>query len=83
MMGDLAALNGHANRGFKLKNAPVENFRPMRVVVVGAGFSGILAAIRIPEKLRNVELAVYERNEGIGGVWYVNSWCSILLSGCC
>ena len=79
MMGDIAALNGnsnmngHANRGFKLKNVPVENFRPMRVVVVGAGFSGILAAIRIPEKLRNVELAVYERNEGIGGVWYVNS----------
>jgi NADPH-dependent 2,4-dienoyl-CoA reductase/sulfur reductase-like enzyme len=55
--------------GFTLKDAPIENLRPVRVVVIGAGFSGILAAIRIPERLRNVELVVYEKNEDIGGVW--------------
>jgi NADPH-dependent 2,4-dienoyl-CoA reductase/sulfur reductase-like enzyme len=54
---------------FTLRNEPVENLRPLRVVVVGAGFSGIVAAIRIPEKLRNVDLTVYEKNEGLGGVW--------------
>lgn len=26
---------------------------------------------RIPQKLRNVDLVVYEKEEGIGGVWYV------------
>ena len=31
---------------FTLKNVPVENQRPLRVVVVCAGFSGICAAIR-------------------------------------
>ena len=64
--------NGPANGttpAFALKNEPVENLRPLRVVVVGAGFSGIVAAIRIPEKLRNVDLTVYEKNEGVGGVW--------------
>jgi len=24
---------------------------------------------RIPERLRNIDFAVYEKNEGIGGVW--------------
>jgi len=55
---------------FTLKTEPVENLRPLRVVVVGAGFSGIVAAIRIPERLKNVDLTVYEKNEGVGGVWY-------------
>lgn len=31
---------------FTLKEAPVENLRPLKVRVIGAGFSGILAAIR-------------------------------------
>lgn len=52
-----------------LKEEPVENLRPLKVRVVGAGFSGICAAIRIPERLRNIDLVVYEKNEGIGGVW--------------
>ncbi len=36
-------------------------------------------ARRIPERLRNVDLTVYEKNEGVGGVWYelhVNSFTS-------
>lgn len=31
---------------FTMKAGVVENLRPMRVVVIGAGFSGIVAAIR-------------------------------------
>jgi hypothetical protein len=97
------AANGHKNAyaPFTLKDAPIENQRPMRVVVVGAGYSGICAAIRyfshieyrisrnglgelvanaifyrIPEKLRNVDLTVYEKSDGIGGVWYDAGSCS-------
>ena len=71
-MADTNGVNGahpHPPSGFTLKAEPVENLRPLRVVVVGAGFSGIVAAIRIPEKLRNIDLTVYEKNEGLGGVW--------------
>jgi cation diffusion facilitator CzcD-associated flavoprotein CzcO len=46
----------------------------MRVVCIGAGFSGILAAIRVPEWLRNVEFQVYEKNEGVGGTWWENRY---------
>ncbi|KXX78294.1 putative sterigmatocystin biosynthesis monooxygenase stcW [Madurella mycetomatis] len=66
--------NEHVGVNFTLKDVPVENLRPLRVVVVGAGFSGILAAIRIPEKLRNVELVVYEKSERVGGVWWLNKY---------
>jgi hypothetical protein len=38
-----------------------DSSRPMRVIVIGAGFSGIYLGIRIPEKLRNVELVIYEK----------------------
>ena len=75
-MGEMPTGNGyHENLGkqFTIKDATIENLRPFRVVVVGTGFSGILAAIRIPERLRNVELVVYEKNEGVGGVWYDSS----------
>jgi hypothetical protein len=52
-----------------LHDAPVENQRPLRVIVIGAGYSGIYLGIRIPEKLRNVDLVIYEKNAGMGGTW--------------
>lgn len=73
-MGEMPPVNGcdgDLDKGFTIKDAPVENLRPLKVIVIGAGYSGILAAIRIPERLRNVELVVYEKNEAVGGVWYV------------
>jgi len=57
---------------FKLNDAPVENLRRLRVVVIGAGYSGIYCGIRIPERLRNVDLVIYEKNGGVGGTWYEN-----------
>ncbi|KAK4154652.1 hypothetical protein C8A00DRAFT_32545 [Chaetomidium leptoderma] len=69
-MGEIPAVNGE----FTIKDVPIENLRPLKVVVVGAGFSGILAAIRIPERLRNIELVVYEKNEDVGGVWLSNKY---------
>lgn len=56
------------------KDQPVENFRPLKVIAIGAGFSGIYVSIRIPEWLRNVELVVYEKNEGLGGTWWENRY---------
>lgn len=78
----LVATNGaaHAVNGtgraatFKLQDKPVENFRLVKVIVIGAGYSGIYHAIRIPERLRNVELVVYEKNAGVGGTWYENRY---------
>lgn len=72
-------LNGQVNgvtaqTPFKLYDASVENLRRLKVIVIGAGYSGIYCGIRIPERLRNVELVIYEKNAGVGGTWYENRY---------
>ena len=63
---------GTATKRFNLHDSPIENLRPLKVIVIGAGYSGIYCGIRIPEKLRNVELVIYEKNAGVGGTWWEN-----------
>ena len=57
-----------------LHDTPIENQRPMKVIVIGAGYSGIYLGIRIPERIRNCELVIYEKNAGVGGTWYENRY---------
>ncbi|KAH6723072.1 hypothetical protein BKA61DRAFT_533841 [Leptodontidium sp. MPI-SDFR-AT-0119] len=65
----------HSNASpLTLKDAPVENLRPLKVRVIGAGYSGIYLGIRIPQRLRNIDLKIYEKNEGIGGTWWENRY---------
>lgn len=61
-------------RPWKLHDVAVENHRPMKIIVIGAGYSGIYCGIRIPEKIRNCELTIYEKNAGYGGAWYENRY---------
>ncbi len=46
--------------------------RPLKVIYVGAGVSGICAAIRFPQFVPSVELAIYEKNADVGGTWFEN-----------
>ncbi|KAI0967454.1 flavin-binding monooxygenase [Xylaria arbuscula] len=59
---------------FELKHEPLDDHRPMKVRVVGAGYSGIYLGIRIAQRLRNIDLQIYEKNEGVGGTWWVNRY---------
>ncbi|KAI0737196.1 flavin-binding monooxygenase [Daedaleopsis nitida] len=59
---------------FKLGEFAIDEYRPIKVVVIGAGFSGILAGIRFPQKIPNVELTIYERSAGVGGTWFNNRY---------
>ncbi|KAI9665674.1 MAG: hypothetical protein M1821_003608 [Bathelium mastoideum] len=59
---------------WKLHGATVENHRPIKVIVIGAGYSGIYCGIRIPERIRNFNLTIYEKNAGYGGAWYENRY---------
>ncbi|KAF1962747.1 hypothetical protein CC80DRAFT_512091 [Byssothecium circinans] len=74
----LATTNGASNSAsaspFKLHDRPIDSSRRLKVIVIGAGYSGIYLGIRIPEKLRNVELVIYEKNSGLGGTWYENRY---------
>ncbi|POR38890.1 Uncharacterized protein TPAR_00894 [Tolypocladium paradoxum] len=63
-----------AAAAFTCKDVPIENHRPLKVRVIGAGYSGVYMGIRIPQRLRNIDLKIYEKNEGIGGTWWENRY---------
>ncbi|CAK7219658.1 hypothetical protein SBRCBS47491_003921 [Sporothrix bragantina] len=52
----------------------IDYARPMKVIVIGAGISGILAAIRFPRRIPNLDLVVYDKNPEVGGTWYENKY---------
>ncbi|KAI9372983.1 putative sterigmatocystin biosynthesis monooxygenase stcW [Aspergillus egyptiacus] len=55
--------------------------RRLRVITIGAGFSGILMAYQIQKQCANIEHVVYEKNRDIGGTWltnrYPNAGCDV------
>ncbi|CEI41650.1 hypothetical protein FVEN_g3715 [Fusarium venenatum] len=65
--------NGH-RQPFTCKDAPIENQRPLKIRVIGAGYSGVYLGIRIPQRLRNIDLKIYDKNDGIGGTWWENRY---------
>ena len=57
-----------------IETRAVDEARPLRVVCMGAGISGILATIRLPQRIPNIDLQVYEKNAEIGGTWFENRY---------
>lgn len=57
-----------------IENRSVDHFRPIRVVIIGSGLSGIIASIRLRQRISNLELCVYDKNEDIGGTWFENRY---------
>ncbi|OKL62005.1 hypothetical protein UA08_02920 [Talaromyces atroroseus] len=57
-----------------VEDRPVDSARPIRVVVMGAGLSGIISCIRLSQRIKNIDLIVYEKNADVGGTWYENRY---------
>lgn len=57
-----------------LEDRSIDEARPLRVVVIGAGISGILACIRFVQRIPNLELCIYDKNADIGGTWFENRY---------
>lgn len=53
-----------------ISERPVDEARPLKVIYVGAGISGIMAAIRMPEKVQNLDLTIYDKNPEVGGTYH-------------
>lgn len=54
----------------------IDQARPLKVIYIGAGISGIDAAIQFPKYVpgQNLELVIYEKNADVGGTWFENRY---------
>ena len=68
-----AALDHPDPRRFEWNERPdPAALRDFRVAIVGAGFGGVLAAIRLEQA--GIPYTVFEKNDAFGGTWYENSY---------
>lgn len=66
------ALDSGDARGVDWSRVPAARRESARVVVIGAGMSGILAAIRLEQA--GIPYVVIEKNDGVGGTWLENRY---------
>ncbi|KIW75704.1 hypothetical protein Z517_10447 [Fonsecaea pedrosoi CBS 271.37] len=52
----------------------IDDDRPIKVICIGAGISGMLTAIRFPQKIKNLDLVIYDKSDDIGGTWHENRY---------
>ncbi|KAF2494592.1 FAD/NAD(P)-binding domain-containing protein [Lophium mytilinum] len=60
---------------YALSQIPLGTRRALKVIAVGAGFSGLSIAREVEVgSLQNVSLTVFEKNASVGGTWYENRY---------
>ncbi|KAF2450851.1 FAD/NAD(P)-binding domain-containing protein [Karstenula rhodostoma CBS 690.94] len=57
-----------------MKGNPIRSERPMRIVCIGAGASGLCFAYKLQRSFHNFNLTIYEKNANVGGVWFNNRY---------
>ncbi|KAF5556057.1 FAD NAD(P)-binding domain-containing protein [Fusarium napiforme] len=73
-MAGLKHSNGSKSWDSMITDHEVDNPRPMKVICIGAGISGILTGIQLPHQIQNLELVIYEKNHDVGGTWLENKY---------
>ena len=58
--------------GYQIKEQLCGVERPIRILSLGAGVSGINLAYHVSRSLKNVTLTIYEKDDDVGGTWYEN-----------
>ncbi|KAF2136375.1 uncharacterized protein K452DRAFT_259191, partial [Aplosporella prunicola CBS 121167] len=60
-----------------LLEQPMHTRRPLKVICVGAGYSGLTLAHKIKHEYKladMVDLTIYEKNTDVGGTWFENRY---------
>ncbi|MFB9831894.1 flavin-containing monooxygenase [Actinoallomurus acaciae] len=47
--------------------------RPLRVAIIGAGFGGLAAAVKLRQRT-TAEFTIFEQSAGVGGTWWANRY---------
>lgn len=59
---------------YKVTEAPLGSVRPVRVLCIGAGASGVNLAYQVQKHMQQTDLVIYEKNPQVGGTWYENRY---------
>ncbi|HEY2446366.1 MAG TPA: NAD(P)/FAD-dependent oxidoreductase, partial [Rhizomicrobium sp.] len=65
-------LDGRDRIGDRLEDIPAARKQEFRVLIIGAGMSGILAAIKLGQA--GIPYTIVEKNVDIGGTWFENAY---------
>ncbi|RBR07511.1 uncharacterized protein FIESC28_10592 [Fusarium coffeatum] len=52
----------------------IDQARPLKVIYIGAGISGICGAVEFRKQVPDIDLIIYEKNPDLGGTWYENRY---------
>src|SRR5579862_975440 len=55
---------------FQCEDHSIDALRPIRVIIIGAGPCGIISAIRLHQRIKNLSLQIYDKNDDFGGTWH-------------
>ena len=59
---------------FHFQERAIDDGRPIRVVIIGAGVSGIGLYIRLRQYVPSATISIFEKNSGVGGTWLENRY---------
>lgn len=54
--------------------SPIHSEKSMRIIIIGAGASGLLLAYKLQKDFQNINFIVYEKNADVAGTWYENRY---------
>ena len=60
--------------GYRISQTPLYTRRPVRLICVGAGASGLQTAHKAELFLKGVDVVIYEKNSDLGGTWLENRY---------
>lgn len=64
--------NGSNSPAYRVTEERLGTPRHLKIVMIGAGASGLNLARHMDLHMENYELTIYEKNAGIGGTWFEN-----------
>ena len=71
----MASTNNNNNGGaYNLPEVPIHTERKMRIIVIGAGPSGLCFAYKLQRSFPTFSLTVYDKNDQVGGTWVENTY---------
>ena len=59
---------------YRVREVPLHQKRPMRLIIVGAGAAGLEIAYKVQRQMENISFEIFEKNTDIGGTWLENRY---------